>query len=118
MTLERYLEAQRAHEQAIATSHRTGAAPAALPASTIDLYTDSAALCWVARFGGRLGDDMRALVGRVDFPLPFTTAAPFAEVQAQVKPCYPDAAVFCRHRNTGSTPGVGVVVCADCGTRW
>ena len=90
------------------------------PANYIDLYTEQGGdqRGWMARFRGPHAEDVIAVFGVDTLPTPFLCEVPYSRVVETVAQLNPDAQVSCLHRNTSSTPGVGVIVCGDCGMRW
>jgi hypothetical protein len=84
--------------------------------NTIHLYREGG--LWMAQFCGPHASAVVAAFGTDSIPTPFTSEHSLEPVKATVEARNPGVDVWCRHRNTSSMPGVGVIVCGDCGIRW
>jgi hypothetical protein len=86
----------------------------------IDLFTEefNGDRWWMARYRGPHADEIIAIMDTDELPTPFSNRVSFEEVRDTLEQLNPNAHVHCRHRNASSTPGVGVIVCHDCGMRW
>jgi len=73
---------------------------------------------WMARFRGGCAKEVMAAFDTDTLPTPFLAQVHFEAVREAVEGLNPEAVVSCRHFNTSSVPGVGVVTCGDCGMRW